>query len=151
MALWWGRILYWHLTGLPLVRISKRYIPQEIQQDLDSSFVTGIGLRLSIPSQLQIIQPTSLRALHTAFIELRITCNPTDIIESASYSVYRVTDNLAAIPYGTGSDLSTYLSYDKEGNFFDLDMSLLECLITTTVLATGKSNLKRLNFELNDN
>jgi hypothetical protein len=52
--------------------------------------------------------------------------NPTDIIESASYSVYRVTDNLAAIPYGTGSDLSTYLSYDKEGNFFDLDMSLLE-------------------------
>mgnify|MGYP003115051681 CR=1 FL=1 len=52
--------------------------------------------------------------------------NPTDIIESASYSVYRVADNLAAIPYGTGSDLSTYLSYDKEGNFFDLDMSLLE-------------------------
>jgi hypothetical protein len=52
--------------------------------------------------------------------------NPTDIIESASYSIYRVTDNLAAIPYGTGSDLSTYLSYDKEGNFFDLDMSLLE-------------------------
>jgi len=52
--------------------------------------------------------------------------NPTDIVESASFSIYRVTDNLAAIPYGTGSDLSTYLSYDKEGNFFDLDMSLLE-------------------------
>tara|TARA_A100000172_G_scaffold16038_1_gene8559 strand:- start:18547 stop:20073 length:1527 start_codon:yes stop_codon:yes gene_type:complete len=52
--------------------------------------------------------------------------NPTEIIESASFSVHRVTDNLAAIPYGTGSNLSTYLSYDKEGNFFDLDMSLLE-------------------------
>ena len=52
--------------------------------------------------------------------------NPTDIIESASFSIHRVTDNLAVIPYGTGSDLSTYLSYDKEGNFFDLDMSLLE-------------------------
>ena len=52
--------------------------------------------------------------------------NPTDIIESASFSVHRVTDNLTVIPYGTGSDLSTYLSYDKEGNFFDLDMSLLE-------------------------
>ena len=37
-----------------------------------------------------------------------------------------MTDNFPAIPYGTGSDLSTYLSYDKEGNFFDLDMSLLE-------------------------
>ena len=52
--------------------------------------------------------------------------NPTDIIESASFSIHRVTDNLAAIPYGTGSNQSTYLSYDKEGNFFDLDMSLLE-------------------------
>lgn len=52
--------------------------------------------------------------------------NPTDIVESASYSIRRVIDNLAAIPYGTGSDFSTYLSYDKEGNFFDLDMSLLE-------------------------
>jgi len=52
--------------------------------------------------------------------------NPTDIIESASFSIHRVTDNLAVIPYGTGSDLSTYLSYDKEGNFFDLNMSLLE-------------------------
>ena len=52
--------------------------------------------------------------------------NPTDIVESASYGIYRVIDNLPAVPYGTGSDFSTYLSYDKEGNYFDLDMSLLE-------------------------
>ena len=54
------------------------------------------------------------------------TNNPTDIIESASYSIHRVTDNLAAVPYGTGSDFSTYLSYDREGNYFDFDMSMLE-------------------------
>ncbi len=52
--------------------------------------------------------------------------NPTEIIESASYSVYRVIDNTPAVSYGTGSDFSTYLSYDKEGNYLDLDMSLLE-------------------------
>tara|TARA_R100000995_G_scaffold44652_2_gene21021 strand:+ start:10000 stop:11547 length:1548 start_codon:yes stop_codon:yes gene_type:complete len=52
--------------------------------------------------------------------------NPTDIIESASFGIYRVIDNLTAIPFGTGSDFSTYLSYDKEGSYFDLDMSLLE-------------------------
>ena len=52
--------------------------------------------------------------------------NPTDIIESASYNIRRVIDNYNVIPYGTGSDLSTYLSYDKEGNYFDLNMSLLE-------------------------
>jgi hypothetical protein len=54
------------------------------------------------------------------------TNNPTDIIESASYSIHRVTDNLAAVPYGTGSNFSTYLSYDREGNYFDFDMSMLE-------------------------
>tara|TARA_R110000796_G_scaffold58391_12_gene134801 strand:- start:4492 stop:6060 length:1569 start_codon:yes stop_codon:yes gene_type:complete len=54
------------------------------------------------------------------------TNNPTDIIPSASYSIRRVTDNYLAVGYGTGSDLSTYLSYDKDGNYFDLDMGLLE-------------------------
>jgi hypothetical protein len=52
--------------------------------------------------------------------------NPTDVITSASYAVYRTTDNYAAIPYGTGSDYSTYLSYDQQGNYFDLKMGLLE-------------------------
>ena len=52
--------------------------------------------------------------------------NPTEIIESASFSIRRVTDNLVAVPYGTGSDYSTYLSYDKDGNYFDFDMSMLE-------------------------
>ena len=52
--------------------------------------------------------------------------NPTEIMPSASYSVFRVTDNYQAISYGTGSRYSTYLSYDKEGNYFDLDVGLLE-------------------------
>jgi hypothetical protein len=52
--------------------------------------------------------------------------NPTEVIASASYAVYRTTDNYAAIPYGTGSNFSTFMSYDEQGNYFDLDMSLLE-------------------------
>ena len=52
--------------------------------------------------------------------------NPTEIIDSASFSVRRVIDNYNAVPYGTGSDFSTFLSYDKDGNYFDLNMSLLE-------------------------
>ena len=54
------------------------------------------------------------------------TNSPTQIIPSASYNIRRVTDNYNAIPYGTGSRYSTYLSYDKDGNYFDLDMALLE-------------------------
>jgi len=52
--------------------------------------------------------------------------NPTDIIESGAYAISRVTDNLRAISYGTGSDLQTLMSYDGNGNYFDLEMSLLE-------------------------
>jgi len=49
-----------------------------------------------------------------------------DIIESSSYAIIRIVDNLQAIPYGTGTMFHTYLSYDKSGSFFDLDVSLLE-------------------------
>jgi len=48
------------------------------------------------------------------------------IISSASFRVYRVLDGYNVIPHGTGSDLYTILSYDVSGNYFNLDMSLLE-------------------------
>ena len=47
-------------------------------------------------------------------------------IQSASYRVFRVMDAYEAIPYSTGSDIPTGLSYDISGNYFDFDMSLLE-------------------------
>jgi hypothetical protein len=51
---------------------------------------------------------------------------PSTIIESASYRIYRVLDAYEAIPYGTGSDLQTLTSYDVSGNYFELDMDLLQ-------------------------
>jgi hypothetical protein len=51
---------------------------------------------------------------------------PTLTIESASYKIVRASDNTRAIDYGTGSTLHTMLSYDVSGNYFDLDMSVLE-------------------------
>ena len=48
------------------------------------------------------------------------------LIESASYKIFRVSDEKVLIPYNTGSNASTMLSYDSEGNYFDLDMSILE-------------------------
>ena len=55
------------------------------------------------------------------------------IVESASYQIYRASDNYEIIPYGTASttttgrgDLWTQLSYDVSGNYFDLDIDLLE-------------------------
>tara|TARA_B100000131_G_scaffold318816_1_gene363452 strand:+ start:747 stop:2237 length:1491 start_codon:yes stop_codon:yes gene_type:complete len=53
-----------------------------------------------------------------------------EVIEDAYYSVYRLTDKMSVIPFGTGSvdtaNEHTKLSYDVSGNYFDLDMSMLE-------------------------
>ena len=51
---------------------------------------------------------------------------PSEIIESASYKLVRISDNLEVIPYGTGSLLHTGLSYDVSGSYFDLDINSLE-------------------------
>jgi len=48
------------------------------------------------------------------------------IAESGSYEVYRVIDDLKVIPYGTGSDFHTLMSYDSSGSYFDLDMKMFE-------------------------
>ena len=48
------------------------------------------------------------------------------IIESASYMIFRISDELEVVPYGTGSDKHTQLSFDVSGNYFDLDMGVLE-------------------------
>ena len=48
------------------------------------------------------------------------------LIESASYQIKRLSDNRVVIPYGTASTKHTILSYDVSGNYFDLDMSMLE-------------------------
>jgi hypothetical protein len=51
---------------------------------------------------------------------------PSEIIESASYKLVRVSDNLEVIPYGTSSLMHTGLSYDVSGSYFDLDINTLE-------------------------
>ena len=48
------------------------------------------------------------------------------VFESASYQIYRVTDSKVVIPYDTGSNQATRLSYDVSGNYFDLDCSMFE-------------------------
>ena len=51
---------------------------------------------------------------------------PPFIIESGSFSITRVVDNLNVIAHGTGSLKFTELSFDVSGSYFDLDIGLLE-------------------------
>ena len=48
------------------------------------------------------------------------------IIESGSYQIHRLTDDLIVIPYDTGSTKGTEMSFDVSGNYFDLKIDLLE-------------------------
>ena len=50
----------------------------------------------------------------------------TTVVESAYYKVVRVVDDYDVINYGTASTNHTLMSYDASGNYFDLDMSMLE-------------------------
>lgn len=47
-------------------------------------------------------------------------------LQSASYSIYRISDDLRVIPHGTGSTLETLMSCDVSGNYFKFDMGILE-------------------------
>ena len=58
---------------------------------------------------------------------------PTDLVEDVYYKVYRVEDDVNVIPYGTGSDNNTRLSYDNSGSYFNLDMSLLQADYTYAI------------------
>jgi len=59
-----------------------------------------------------------------------------EVVEDAYFSLYRIADDYEVISYGTGSATSpqatssagsyTRLSYDLSGNYFDLDMSILQ-------------------------
>lgn len=61
---------------------------------------------------------------------------PSEVVEDAYFGLYRIVDDYEVIPFGTGSATSpqgtglagsyTRLSYDISGNYFDLDMSLLQ-------------------------
>tara|TARA_Y100000593_G_scaffold19326_1_gene38506 strand:+ start:2064 stop:3608 length:1545 start_codon:yes stop_codon:yes gene_type:complete len=48
------------------------------------------------------------------------------LIQSASYKLIRTADDQIVINYGTASTKHTMMSYDVSGNYFDLDMSMLE-------------------------
>jgi hypothetical protein len=48
------------------------------------------------------------------------------VLDKLFFKIERLTDNFAVIDYGTGTLEYTKLSYGPEGNYFDLDMSLLQ-------------------------
>jgi hypothetical protein len=70
---------------------------------------------------------TRLKNWNPAIYTKAVSTPKVDVVESGSYEIYRVVDDLKVIPYGTGSTtLHTQMSFDASGSYFDLDMSMLE-------------------------
>ena len=86
--------------------------------NLKDSYIRGHKPRLRVFARKKNWQP-NIYNVATADIE-------PEIIESAYYRLSRTIDNMEIIPFGTGSDHYTQLSYDVSGNYFELDTGLLE-------------------------
>jgi hypothetical protein len=52
--------------------------------------------------------------------------NDTLVIESGSYQIHRVIDDMVVLPFSTGSNMGTEMSFDVSGNYFDFKMDFLE-------------------------
>jgi len=107
----------------PSIHRSDGYHPASMKYvsnitNLDPGYTPDDTVRLRLFTRLKNWSPT-IYTVANSLIE-------TSIIVSASYQIHRVIDDLPIIPYGTGSDNCTLLSYDISGNYFDLNMSYFE-------------------------
>ena len=87
-------------------------------KNLRDTYVSNETARFRVYTRAKDWNPT----LHT----VASTDIETTMVESASFKVYRLIDDMDIVPYGTGSDMHTQLSYDMSGSYFDLDMSMLQ-------------------------
>jgi hypothetical protein len=87
-------------------------------QNFKNSYSKDESARFRIFTRLKDWSPT----IYTiATKELR-----PEIVEKAYYRIVRVVDDFIVIGYGIEDPAHTKLSYDKDGSYFDLDMSLFE-------------------------
>ena len=86
--------------------------------NLKTSYSTTETARFRVFTRTQNWSPTIYSKATTAIKPV--------ILRDAYYRIYRVSDNLEAIGYGSGSVKHTQLSYDASGSYFDLKMDLFE-------------------------
>lgn len=80
------------------------------------------------------------------------------ILSSSYYKVFRAVDGFEVIPYGTGSNEHTRLSFNGDGNYFDLDFNLFEpgYMYSIKILVKNRDNeyleqKETFNFRVENN
>ena len=87
-------------------------------KNLKQKYYAGETARLHLYIRSAQWNPNSYTSLNTTA--------ENQIVDDMYYKIYRIADGYEAIPYGTGSNHHTRLSFDVNGNYFDLDMKNLE-------------------------
>jgi hypothetical protein len=86
--------------------------------NLKKSYTTQENIKINIFSRLKNWNPNVYTVAQTTL--------ENKIINNLYYKIFRLDDNYTVIDYSTGSLAYSKTSYDSQGNYFDLDMSLLE-------------------------
>ena len=86
--------------------------------NLKQKYLTTETARFKIYSRLKDWSPT---LYSVSYNQVENT-----VINNLYYKTFRLNDNYTIIDYSTGSLAYSKTSYDQDGNYFDLDMSLLE-------------------------
>ena len=91
-------------------------------RNLKPSYKSGEKVRMRLFAREKNVSPN--------LYNVSTKTNQVKPVENAYYRIFRVIDGFEVIPYGSGSSgIQTQfsrLSYDGQGNYFDLDMSLFE-------------------------
>ena len=86
--------------------------------NLKSKYLTNEVARFKIYSREKDWSPTLYSVAYNQVENV--------ILNNLYYKTFRLNDNYTVIDYSTGSIAYSKTSYDKNGNYFDLDMSLFE-------------------------
>lgn len=86
--------------------------------NLRNKYAANEAARFNIFSRKKDWQPTIYSVAYNTI--------ENSIIPDLYYKIFRLNDNYVVLDYSTGSLAYTKTSYDSNGNYFDLDMSIIE-------------------------
>ena len=86
--------------------------------NLKSSYKSDENTRFKIFARQKDWQPTIYTVAYNTIENTQL--------QNLYYKIFRLSDNYTVLDYSTGSIAYTKTSYDSNGNFFDLDMTILE-------------------------
>jgi hypothetical protein len=103
--------------------------PQSYDYDYSPEFVFNVtNMKVSYnPSELARVKVfTREKDWSPTIYSVANNIIENDIINNLYYKIFRLSDNYLVFDYSTGSIAFSKTSYDSNGNYFDLDMSILE-------------------------